>query len=59
MPKQLLTEFYALCKDGVCLDLLSEAERREVVKEGATYLTGRLQTADKKNGNGRTYPYKV
>ena len=59
MPKQLLTEFYALCKDGICLDLLSESERREVVKEGATYLTGRLQTADRKNGNGRTYPYKV
>ena len=29
MAKQLLTEFYALCKDGVCLDLLSESEKKE------------------------------
>ena len=27
--------------------------------EGAMYLTGRLQTADIKNGNGRKYPEKV
>ena len=59
MGKQLLTEFYALCKDGVCLDLLSESEKREVVQEGVMYLTGRIQTADKKNGNGRVYPMNV
>jgi hypothetical protein len=59
MSKQLLTEFYALCKDGVCLDLLSEGEKRQVVQEGAMFLTGRIQTADKKNGNGRSYPFKV
>ena len=59
MGKQLLQEFYELCKDGICLDLLTEAEKLEVVQEGAMYLTGRIQTADKQNGNGRIYPYEV
>jgi len=59
MGKQLLQEFYELCKDGICLDLLTEAEKLEVVQEGAMYLTGRIQTADKQNGNGRVYPYEV
>ena len=58
MTKQLLTEFFELCPDGACLDLLSEREKREVM-EGGMYLTGRIQTADMKNGNGRKYPYKV
>jgi|TARA_R100000081_G_C4722005_1_gene118572 hypothetical protein len=59
MSKQLLTEFYELCKDGVCLDLLSESEKRQVVQEGVLFLSGRIQTADRKNGNGRSYPYQV
>ena len=59
MSKQLLREFYALCPDGMCQDLLTEREKREVVEEGVVYLTGRIQTADKKNGNGRKYPEKV
>ena len=58
MSKQLLTEFHELCKDGICRDLLSEREKREV-DNGTVYLSGRIQTADKKNGNGRSYPYKV
>ena len=58
MPKQLLTEFYELCKDGVCQDLLTEREKREV-ENGAMYLSGRMQTCEKKNGNGRVYPCKV
>jgi hypothetical protein len=58
MPKQLLTEFNELCKDGICRDLLSEREKREV-ENGTLYLSGRIQTADKKNGNGRSYPFKV
>ena len=58
MKKMLLTEFNALCKDGICRDLLSEREKREM-ENGVVYLSGRLQTADKKNGNGRSYPYKV
>lgn len=59
MSKKLLREFYALCPDGMCEDLLTESERREVVEMGAMYLTGRIQTADKKNGNGRRYPMSV
>jgi len=39
--------------------MLSERQKREVVEEGAVYLTGRIQTAGKKNGNGRVYPKKV
>jgi len=59
MTKQLLTEFFELCPDGRCLDLLSERQKQEVIKEGVVYLTGRIQTAGKKNGNGRVYPKKV
>ena len=59
MSKQLLREFHALCPDGMCQDLLTEREKREIKEEGAMYLTGRIQTADKKNGNGRKYPENV
>ena len=59
MSKQLLTEFFELCPNGRCLDMLSERQKREVVEEGVVYLTGRIQTAGKKNGNGRIYPRKV
>lgn len=58
MSKQLLTEFNELCKDGICRDLLNEREKREM-DNGVLYLSGRIQTADKKNGNGRSYPFKV
>ena len=58
MRKTLLREFYALCEGGICQDLLSEQEKREM-ENGALYLSGRLQTADKQNGNGRVYPYDV
>ncbi len=58
MSKKLLTEYYELCPDGTCLDILSEREKREI-KEGGMYLVGRVQTADVKNGNGRKYPEKV
>ena len=37
---------------------MNEREKKEVM-EGVVYLTGRLQTADVKNGNGRKYPEKV
>ena len=58
MAKQLLTEFNELCKDGICRDLLNEREKREM-DNGVLYLSGRIQTADKKNGNGRSYPFKI
>lgn len=56
--KVLLREFYELCKDGVCQDLLTEAEKAEVAN-GAMYLTGRMQTAGVKNGNGRVYSERI
>ncbi len=59
MSKQLLREFYALCPDGMCQDLLTEREKREVTEMGVMYLTGRIQTAEKQNGNGRVYPVEV
>jgi len=58
MSKRLLREYYELCEGGICQDYLTEAEKREV-QEGATYLTGILQKADTKNGNGRVYPESV
>ena len=58
MSKKLLTEYYELCKDGICQDLLTEREKREMAN-GVVYLSGRLQTCEKKNGNGRVYPCKV
>jgi hypothetical protein len=58
MKKKLLTEFFELCKDGICQDLLTEREKREV-SNGALYLSGRFQTCEMKNGNGRIYPCSV
>ena len=56
--KYLLTEYYELCEGGVCQDLLTEDEKIRV-KNGEVYLTGVMQRADHKNGNGRIYPAKV
>jgi len=58
MSKNLLREFYALCEGGICQDLLTEDEKTEMAS-GVLYLSGRLQTADKQNGNGRVYPFNV
>ena len=58
MAQKLLTEFFELCKDGICQDLLTEREKKEV-SNGATYLSGRIQAADTPNGNGRVYPKNV
>ena len=52
MGKKLLREFYELCEGGICQDLLTEREKREV-QNGALYLSGRLQTCEKKNGKER------
>ena len=58
MSKTLLREFYALCEGGICQDLLTEREKKEMAN-GTLYLSGRLQTADRQNGNGRVYPDTV
>tara|TARA_R110002074_G_scaffold120431_2_gene254168 strand:+ start:75 stop:680 length:606 start_codon:yes stop_codon:yes gene_type:complete len=52
--KLVLREYYALCEGGVCQDLLTEDEKR-FVKDGGMILSGKLQEADCKNGNGRIY----
>jgi hypothetical protein len=56
--KFLLREYFALCPGGVCKDLLTEEEKRDI-GHGAYYLTGILQAADIENGNHRVYPYKT
>jgi len=58
MSKILLREYYELCPGGVCQDLLTEEEKRQVA-EGAVIMTGILQQANTRNGNGRTYPVQV
>jgi len=55
---QLLREFYELCEGGVCLDLLTEAEKK-FVRGGGLMLTGKLQESDVQNGNGRVYPRTI
>ena len=55
MSKLLLREYYELCEGGVCQDFLTEAEKK-LVKEGHVFLSGVMQRADARNGNGRVYP---
>jgi len=59
MSKYLLTEYYELCPNGTCEDLLTEAEKAQVREQGAYFLTGVMQRANAKNGNGRRYPREV
>lgn len=58
MNKFLLREYFELCEGGICQDLLTEAEK-VFVKGGGMMLTGVMQRADAKNGNGRVYPENV
>ena len=58
MAKKLLREYYELCEGGICQDLLTEDEKR-LVAEGVVILSGKLQEADCKNGNGREYPMAI
>ena len=57
--KYLLREYYALCENGYCEDLLLESEKADITENKALYLTGVLQHGGEKNGNGRVYPPKV
>ena len=59
MSKVLLREYYALCEVGVCQDLLTEAEKKDISENGAMYLTGLMQEGGILNGNGRIYPEKI
>jgi len=55
MGKLLLTEYYELCPNGKCDDLLTEEEKRMVREDNAMFLTGVMQRANHLNGNGRIY----
>lgn len=59
MSQKLLREFYELCPDGFCLDLLTEAEKLEVSDGRSVYLIGKMHEAERLNGNGRKYPLNV
>jgi len=59
MSQKLLREFYELCPDGFCLDLLTEAEKREVSEGRSVYLIGKMHEAERLNGNGRKYPVQT
>jgi hypothetical protein len=59
MSQKLLREFYELCPDGFCLDLLTEAEKREMSEGRSVYLIGKMHEAERLNGNGRKYPLNV
>jgi len=59
MSKKLLTEYFALCDGGVCPDFLTESEKRKMSEGKAFYMTGKIQEAEVKNGNGRVYPMGV
>ena len=56
--KYLIREYYEPCAGGVCQDLLTEDEKRQV-QNGAIYLSGVMQRCDEQNGNGRVYPARV
>ena len=55
MGKLLLTEYYELCPNGKCDDLLTKEEKRMVREDNAMFLTGIMQRANHLNGNGRVY----
>jgi hypothetical protein len=58
MSKQLLTEYYELCPNGYCDDVLTESDKR-FIKEGGIILSGVMQRSDMRNGNGRVYPHTI
>jgi hypothetical protein len=59
MSNELLREFFELCPNGTCQDLLTEEEKLDVKSNGTLYLTGKIQEADVKNGNGRKYSERI
>lgn len=55
---KLIREYYQLCDGGICQDLLTEADKK-FVSEGGMMLSGLMQCAETKNGNGRVYPQAI
>lgn len=56
--KPLLREFFELCPNGYCEDVLTESDKR-FMKEGGIILSGVMQRAEARNGNGRIYPLPI
>ena len=54
----LLREFFELCPNGACEDILTESDKR-FIKEGGLMLSGVMQRSDAINGNGRIYPHSI
>ena len=57
--KYLIREYFDLCEGGKCQDFLTEQEKIKIREHGVVILTGKLQEADRKNGNGREYPVDI
>lgn len=55
---KLIREYYQLCEGGVCQDLLTEDDKK-FVSNGGLMLSGLMQMAETKNGNGRVYPQSI
>ncbi len=55
---KLIREYFELCEGGVCQDLLTEADKK-FVANGGMMLSGLMQCAETKNGNGRVYPQNI
>ena len=47
-----------MCEGGTCQDLLTEEEKRYVAN-GGLILSGVMQRAEARNGNGRVYPMNI
>lgn len=58
MSKGLIREYFELCPNGVCEDILTEADKR-FIKNGGMILSGVIQRSDARNGNGRIYPHTI
>ena len=56
--RSLLREFFELCPNGACEDILTESDKR-FIKEGGLMLSGVMQRSDAINGNGRIYPHSI
>tara|TARA_B100001094_G_scaffold214961_1_gene209021 strand:+ start:376 stop:990 length:615 start_codon:yes stop_codon:yes gene_type:complete len=55
---KLIREYFELCEGGVCQDLLTEDDKK-FVANGGLMLSGLMQMAETKNGNGRMYPKRI
>jgi hypothetical protein len=50
----LIREYYELCHEGECMNILTEQERKQ-----GNFMVGLMQEAERLNGNGRVYSRDV